>query len=130
MDAYTLEISAAGESKAADGFAAAIKSLNPSIRDAFERAPVAGELVITDDNPVAIPLAGMSSVSFVMLVPVGGVKVRARVSSSDGATQAIPVGRVLVIDTPDVQITAIDVTRIAGYTAPVRVQYLVGKNAA
>jgi hypothetical protein len=130
MDGFTLDIVAASETKAADGWVAALKSLAPSIRDAFTQAPITGELILTDDNPMVIPLGGMASVTFVMIVPVGGVKVRVRASSADGALSPLPVGRAFFVDCIAVPFTALDVTRIAGSTAPVRVQYFVGKNAA
>lgn len=130
MDAFSLDITASADTGADGGWAAAIKSLAPSIRDAFDRAPVFGELVLTDDNPLAIPLAGMTSVSFVMIVPVGGVKVRVRATSADGTLSPLPVGRIFLVDCVAVPFTAIDVTRVTGSTAAVRVQFLVGKNAA
>lgn len=58
------------------------------------------------------------SVSFVLVRATAKVKVR--ITSADGATQAIP-GTFLVIRTEDVPITAIDITRQPGIETQVDV---------
>lgn len=128
MDAFTLDITAVAQTAGSAAEATASKLIEASVRDAFDRSSCS-ELELTSDSPVSIPFAGLDVVTFVAIKPVGGVKVRVRLTSADGSQQAIPVGRALALDCVTVPFTAIDVTRIAGYPAPVRVQYLIGKNA-
>jgi len=50
----------------------------------------------------------------VLQIRVVGNKVRVRITSTDGSTQAIPVDSFLCIVTDSVDITAVDLTRTAG----------------
>jgi hypothetical protein len=79
-----------------------------------------GYYELTADAPVSVDFGGLANVNVLYLKTVGG-KVRVRITSSDGATQSIPVDTVLAIISKSVAITAIDLTRVAGVDTNVRV---------
>lgn len=81
---------------------------------------------LSADAPVSVPLGGLTGVNALMLRATGG-KVRARVTSADGTTQAIPVDKLLVLTSESVDITAIDLTRVA--STPTEVSVFVGQRA-
>jgi len=88
---------------------------NPSV-DALisERVGIKNKAIavynLTSDSPVSVSLAGMSGINVLMLKTVGG-KVRVRLTSADGAQQAIPVDSFIALIDLTVPITAIDLTR-------------------
>lgn len=73
---------------------------------------VALEYVLDTDDPVSVSLAGLTALS-VLFVTVIGSKVRVRITSADGATQAVPVDDLFMLISRSVPITAIDLTRAA-----------------
>ena len=73
------------------------------------------------DAPVAVMLGGVSVVNMLQVKVVSGGHVRVRVTSADGATQAIPVDTVLILMTRAIGITAIDLTRDLGVETVVEV---------
>lgn len=79
-----------------------------------------GEFELTDDSPVSVPLAALSRAHAVFVKTVGG-KVRVRLTSADGSSQAIPVDSMLLLISESVPFTAIDITRAAGVPVTVRV---------
>lgn len=86
-----------------------------------------GEFELTDDSPVSVPLAALAKAHVVFLHVTGG-KVRARLTSADGSSQAIPVDPVLYVQSESVPFTALDLTRAAGTHVTVRV--LLAESAA
>lgn len=88
---------------------------NPSV-DALisERVGIKNKAIavynLTSDSPVSVSLAGMTGINVLMLKTVGG-KVRVRLTSADGAQQAIPVDSFIALIDLTVPITAIDLTR-------------------
>ena len=60
---------------------------------------------LTADAPVPVDLGGITNVHVLVVKTTGG-KVRVRITSSDGATQAIPVDSFLSLTTLSVPITA------------------------
>lgn len=79
-----------------------------------------GEFELTDDSPVSVPLAALARAHAVFLRSTGG-KVRARLTSADGSSQAIPVDPVMFVISESVPFTALDLTRAAGVQVTVRV---------
>lgn len=77
--------------------------------------------VLSADAPVSVAFGGVVNANFVVIKVEGGLKVRARVTSTDGATQAIPVDDLLILKARSVPITAIDLTRVAGVATNVEV---------
>ena len=71
------------------------------------------ELTLTSDAAQAVTIPGATNINAVVIRATGG-KVRVRVASSDGATQAIPVDPFMALITESVNITALDVTRVVG----------------
>lgn len=71
---------------------------------------VDAQYVLTDDAAHGVSLGGLTDVS-VLTVKVIGSKVRVRITSADGTTQAIPVDSLLILTDLSVPITAIDLTR-------------------
>jgi hypothetical protein len=72
------------------------------------------------DDPVNVQFGGVTNAQVLFIKAVGG-KVRVRITSADGATQAIPVSDMLYLECVDVPITAIDLTRVAGTETTVEV---------
>jgi hypothetical protein len=85
-----------------------------------------GEVEITDDNPKAVSLGDLPSAAMMFLRVTSGGKVRARVTSADGAIQSVPVDPVGFLVSMSVPITAIDLTRVAGSGVTVRVRFSLG----
>lgn len=78
------------------------------------------DVALTVDTPVAVSFGGVTNANVVVLKALGG-KVRARLTSADGATQAVPFDTYLILMSDTVPITAIDLTRVAGVDTTVRV---------
>jgi len=74
---------------------------------------------LTTDDPYVLSLGALANVNVLMIRAVGG-KIRVRVTSSDGAQQAIPTDFLLLF-TGAVNITAVDLTRTAGTSTAVSV---------
>lgn len=72
------------------------------------------------DAPEAVDFCGLSAANVLVVKTIGG-KVRIRVTSADGATQAFPVDSFLVLMSAAVPITAVDLTRVSGVSTTVRV---------
>lgn len=81
---------------------------------------------LTADTAVSIPFGELDEVNVVYVRTVGG-KVRLRVTSADGTSQALPVDPYCVILSASVGITALDVTRVAA--TPTIVTILIGKKS-
>jgi len=76
------------------------------------------------DTPVAVPFPGMTGANVVILKAVGG-KVKARLTSADGTTQAIPFDSYLILMSLAYPITALDLTRTPA--TPTNVQVFLGQ---
>lgn len=76
--------------------------------------------VLSSDTAQTVSLGSLSAVNVLQLRVVGN-KVRVRITSSDGTSQAIPVDSFLCIISDSVNITAIDLTRTAGSESTVYV---------
>lgn len=74
---------------------------------------VSGNLTLSDDTAVSIPFGTLTGVNWISVHALGA-KVRLRVTSSDGTSQAVPVDPTLILRCDSVDITAIDVTRTSG----------------
>lgn len=68
---------------------------------------------LTADSPVSVDFGGVTNAGVVSIRAVGG-KVRARLTSADGSTQAVPIDPLGVFLCREVPVTAIDLTRVAG----------------
>lgn len=88
-----------------------------------ERATVSGKMyadyTLVADTVETVDLGGLTDVSVIVIK--SDAKVRLRITSSDGATQAIPVDGFIALVTKSVIITAIDLTRVAGAETNVHV---------
>lgn len=74
---------------------------------------------LTSDAPVPVAFGACGAAHVVVIQTTGSVV--ARLTSSAGATQAIPVGPLAVILSADTPFTAIDLTRPAGVETTVQV---------
>jgi hypothetical protein len=81
---------------------------------------------LTVDTAVSVPFGALTGVNVVYIRTVGG-KVRMRVTSADGTSQSVPVDPYCVILSNSVDITALDVTRVAA--TPTVVTILIGKKS-
>lgn len=111
--AYEFELSGGVTTTPLDGATSLAPNVDSEIAESMvlARSPTAYEVDLTVDTPVPVQLGGNTSVNVVILKTIGG-KVRARVTSADGTTQAVPVDSVLIITSRSVPITAIDLTRV------------------
>jgi hypothetical protein len=75
---------------------------------------------LSADAPVVVAFGGVINCNVLVVKCVGG-KIRVRVTSADGAMQAVPVDTFLALTNLSVPITAIDLTRSPGVLTTVRV---------
>lgn len=73
---------------------------------------------LTVDTAVSVSLGTLTSVNY-LSIRSGDSKIRVRLTSADGTTQAVPVYPSLDLRTDTVGITAIDLTRTAGIDSEV-----------
>lgn len=80
------------------------------------------QYLLTSDSPLAIDFSsmGVDSANIVIVKTIGG-KIRVRLTSTDGSTQAIPVDSFFLNISLTVPFTALDLTRTAGVETQVRV---------
>jgi len=81
---------------------------------------------LTVDGPIAVSFDTITNAHIIILKAVGG-KCRARFTSADGATQAIPFDTYLITMSEQVPITALDLTRVNGIDTTVRI--FIGEKA-
>lgn len=92
----------------------------------LDGAPASGRVDLGTDAPESIAFGDLTNAHVVWLKATGG-KVRARLTSADGAQQAIPVDPVLILVSRTVPITAIDLTRVSGSGETPRVTFILGQ---
>jgi hypothetical protein len=68
---------------------------------------------LTSDSVQTVSFGGLASASVIVIKATGG-KVKARLTSADGTTQAIPIDGFMVLMSRSVPYTALDLTRVAG----------------
>lgn len=86
----------------------------------------AQRITLSSDSVTAVALGGLTAVNALLVKALDG-KVRVRVTSADGSTQAVPVDRLLVLLADSVPMTAIDLMRVAG--AETTVEVFLGQKA-
>lgn len=102
-----------------------VPSLDPSIGTPIEESmqlayKTVVEAHLTTDAPATVAFGGVTNANVVILKVVSG-KVKARLTSADGATQAVPVDTVFILTSRSVPVTAIDLTRVPATDTVVRV---------
>jgi hypothetical protein len=78
----------------------------------LDRFESGGKLTLSGDAPVSVNFGSLTAAHVVILQTTG--KVRARLTTSDGATQSVPVDPIFVLVSEGVPVTAIDLTRVSG----------------
>jgi hypothetical protein len=73
---------------------------------------LAAKYTLSSDTAQTVDLGGLANINFLSVRAVGG-KIRVRITSSDGTNQSIPVDPILVLRSDSVNITALDLTRLA-----------------
>lgn len=106
------------------GWPNVVMALDESL--ALDGAPMVVEYELTSDAVQAVSFGGLADASVVVIKSIGG-KVRARLTSADGATQAIAVDTFALLISESVPYTALDLMRVAGTETQVKV--LLGKKA-
>lgn len=86
----------------------------------IDGVPMLGEYALTSDSAQVVSLGNLTGVHAIFLKATGG-KVRARLTSADGATQAVPVDPVFFVISEAVPFTALDLTRETGVLVTVQV---------
>lgn len=92
----------------------------------LKRAPSVSEYELTADSVQSVAFGPATNAHVIVIKTVGG-KIRARLTSADGTTQAIAVDSFAVIISESVPYTALDLTRVSGVTTTVKV--LLGEKA-
>lgn len=72
--------------------------------------------VTLDDDPVESVAFGDMTNAHVIVIRLQGGKAKARFTSADGSTQAIPVDPFLTVISSSVPFTALDLQRVSGST--------------
>lgn len=109
---------------APSGFPNVVMSIDESM--ALAGPPVVGQYDLSTDSPASVSLGGLSGANVVVIKAIGG-KVRARLTSADGTSQAVAVDTFAVILSESVPYTALDLTRVA--STPTTVKVLLGQTA-
>ena len=73
---------------------------------------------LTSDSAASIGFGGLTNAHVISIRASGG-KIRVRLTSTDGSTQAIPVDPYVLVLCREVPVTAIDLTRVAGTSTTV-----------
>lgn len=81
---------------------------------------LSAKYTLTADTAQSVNLGGLANVNFLSVRAVGG-KIRVRITSSDGTSQSIPVDPILVLRSDSVNITALDLTRLANTETEVHI---------
>ncbi len=81
---------------------------------------LSAKYILTADTAQSVNLGGLANVNFLSVRAVGG-KIRVRITSSDGTSQSIPVDPILVLRSDSVNITALDLTRLANTETEVHI---------
>lgn len=102
-----------------------VPSLAPSVDAPLDESMVVlrkteYDVDLNSDAPVAVQFGGVVNAHVVILKTVGG-KIKARLTSTDGATQAVPVDSTFILISQSVPITAIDLIRVPATPCTVRV---------
>ena len=71
------------------------------------------EVELASDSTVLVDFCGVTN-AHVLILKVVGSKIRADLTSTDGAAQAIPVDDLLILISETVPITVLSLTRLAG----------------
>jgi len=81
----------------------------------------AGSLDLTVDTPVVVPFGGVANAHVVILKTTVGTKVKATITTSDGAAQVIPFESLLILLNFTTPVTAISLTRSPAVLSTVKV---------
>lgn len=100
------------------------RSIDPEVRSRIdERLAIAAKAVQTleldVDTAVSVDMSNLGEAAVVVIKT--DQKVKARLTSTDGATQAVPVDGVLILIAKAVGYTAIDLTRLPGTPTTARI---------
>lgn len=88
--------------------------------ESLQLAQFAQQAFVLDADPAQSVSLGTMTEANVLVVFANG-KVRVRVTSTDGSTQAIPVDGLLILIAQSVGLTAVDLTRVSGTETEVNV---------
>lgn len=94
----------------------------------YLRNELAISVDVSDDNPKTVNFGGLAGAHVIVIRSNGG-KVRARLTSADGATQAVPVDAIFIVMSTTVPFTALDLTRVAGSGSTLTCKVFLGERA-
>jgi hypothetical protein len=92
----------------------------------LKRSPSVSEYELASDAVQAVAFGPATNAHVIVIKTVGG-KVKARLTSADGAVQSVAVDSFALIISESVPYTALDLTRVSGVTTTVKV--LLGEKA-
>lgn len=78
-----------------------------------------GAYTLASDSPVSVGFSSLSAAHVVILRATS--KVRVRLTSSDGSSQALPADPLLVLISSSAPVTALDLTRLTGVSTEVTI---------
>ncbi len=78
-------------------------------------------LELTSDAAMAVPFASVTNANIVVVKVVSGQKIKATITTADGAAQVVPVDSLLILESGASPVTALTLTRTPAVLTSVRV---------
>ena len=99
------------------GAASELAAINETVMLALKNGQ--DDYTLTGDAPVAVAFGGVTDANVVVIFT--DRKIRVRLTSADGAAQAVPVDGMAILISKSVPFTAIDLTRVPAQETRVKV---------
>ena len=117
----TFKLSGDYTTEPATGVVSAVPQLSAQLSETVSLVRKSVQRIsLTVDTAVTVDLCGLTQFEVLVVKTIGG-KVRVRLTSADGSSQAVPVDTLLAVISSSVPYTALDLTRVAGTTTTVEV---------
>ena len=112
--AYTWRLQGTMTAEPLLGVTSGIPALTIPLDETYQLDKVLpSQYTLADSTVTDVSLGGLTAINLVWIKVVGS-KVRVRITSSDGSTQAIPVDTIFMLESQSIDITAIDLTLLLG----------------
>jgi hypothetical protein len=130
LPAYNYLLSGSITVQPASGFPSGDPFVNISLNEpiVFD-AEQLDMIALSDNTPKVVSFGDLSTGANVVYIYAMGAKVKATITSADGAAQNIPVDPLLILESSSVPVTAITLTRDPAAVSVVYVKILLGHKA-
>ncbi len=103
-----------------------VPSADFSVESVLEEAvslsdKLAATVDLNADGAQAVPMGSITGASVAVVKVIAGQKVKARVTTADGALQIVPVDPLLILESLSAPVTALSLERTPAVTTSVRV---------